>query len=124
VFESACFRATRVPEVLAFPHADGFGKYTVGGRGGRVIEVTTLEDGGGIPGSLRAAVEAEGPRCGVFKVAGTIELVSSLDIKNPYITIAGQTAPGQGITIKGYTFYIKTGQVIIRNLRFRLGDFA
>lgn len=115
--------ARPVPEVLAFPHADGFGKYTVGGRGGRVIEVTTLEDGGGIPGSLRAAVEAECPRVVVFKVAGTIDLVSSLDIKNPYITIAGQTAPGQGITIKGYTFYIKTGQVIIRNLRFRLGDF-
>lgn len=108
--------------VLAFPEADGLGKYTVGGRGGRVIEVTTLEDGKGVPGSLREAVEAFGPRIVVFKVAGTIDLVSTLEIWNPYITIAGQTAPGEGITLRNYTFYVKVGEVIIRNIRFRLGD--
>ncbi len=115
-------RGAAAGEVLAFPEADGLGKYTVGGRGGRVIEVTNLLDGPVIPGSLRAAVEASGPRIVVFKVAGTIDLVSPLDIWNPYITIAGQTAPGEGITLRNYTFYIKVGEVIIRNIRFRLGD--
>jgi len=83
----------------AFPGAEGFGAYTIGGRGGKVYEVTNLDDSG--PGSLRAAVEAEGPRIAVFRVSGTIRLKSSLEIENPYITIAGQTAPGAGITIEG-----------------------
>ncbi len=110
------------PRILAFPEADGAGKYTVGGRGGRVIEVTTLEDGRNIPGSLRAAVEASGPRTVVFKVAGTIILKKALKIKNPYITIAGQTAPGQGITLKDYALNVEANEVIIRNIRVRLGD--
>ncbi len=110
--------------VLAFPGADGVGKYTVGGRGGDVYEVTTLQDGPGIPGSLRAAIEATGPRTIVFKVAGTIELKSELRVRNPYLTIAGQTAPGEGITLKGETFSITANEVIIRNIRVRLGDFV
>ena len=105
---------------LAFPSAEGYGKYTVGGRGGKVYEVTTLEDGG--QGSLREAVEAEGPRTVVFRVSGTISLKRQLRISNPYITIAGQTAPGDGICLRGYPVSINADQVIIRYLRVRLGD--
>ena len=108
--------------LLAFYGADGLGKYAKGGRGGDIYVVTTLEDGPGIPGSLRAAVEASGPRTVVFDVAGTIELQSNLRVRNPYLTIAGQTAPGEGITLKGCTFNISADEVIVRSLRVRYGD--
>jgi pectate lyase len=111
--------------IPAFPGAEGFGANSVGGRGGRVIEVTNLSDSG--PGTLRAAIEAEGPRIVVFRVAGTIELKTSLEIIHPYITIAGQTAPGGGVTLKGYPsnenipLIVNTHDVIIRYLRSRPG---
>lgn len=106
--------------ILAFPGAEGYGKYTRGGQGGAVYEVTNLDDSG--DGSLRAAVEAEGPRTVVFRVSGTIELESPLVIENPYITIAGQTAPGDGITIRDYPLQIGADQVIVRYLRLRQGN--
>lgn len=109
------------PRHLAFPGAEGFGRFAIGGRGGRVIEVTNLDDSG--PGSLRAAVEAEGPRTVVFRVGGVIDLKSKLVIRNPYITVAGQTAPGDGIAVHGYTFGCYAAHdVIIRYLRIRVGD--
>ncbi|MCX6954991.1 MAG: pectate lyase [Verrucomicrobia bacterium] len=113
-------RNLRPAHAPAFPGAEGFGKFTVGGRGGRVIEVTNLNDNG--PGSLRAAVMATGPRTVVFRVSGTIALESELKFRTPYITIAGQTAPGDGICIKNYQVNFDTSQVIMRYLRFRPGD--
>jgi len=108
---------------LAFPGAEGYGRFAAGGRGGRVIEVTNLDDSG--PGSLRAAVEAEGPRTVVFRVGGTIKLASKLVVRNPYLTVAGQTAPGDGICIRGYTFgCLGTHDVILRYVRIRVGDEA
>jgi hypothetical protein len=108
---------------LAFPGAEGYGRFARGGRGGRVIEVTNLDDAG--PGSLRAAVEAEGPRTVVFRVGGTIELRSKLVIRNPYITIAGQTAPGDGIAVANYTYgALGAHDVIMRYMRIRVGDAA
>jgi hypothetical protein len=106
---------------LAFPGAEGYGRFAIGGRGGRVLEVTNLDDSG--PGSLRAAVESDGPRTVVFRVGGTIKLQSKLLIRNPYITIAGQTAPGDGICVRGYTFgCFGTHDVIMRFVRIRVGD--
>ena len=108
--------------VLAFPGAAGYGKHTKGGRGGKVIEVTTLADSGA--GSLRWAIDSSGPRIVVFRVGGTINLSKPLDIKNPFLTIAGQTAPGGGILLKGDTLRIRASEVIVRNLRIRPGAAA
>ncbi|MCL2513182.1 MAG: hypothetical protein FWF08_04695 [Oscillospiraceae bacterium] len=108
--------------LLAFPGADGVGKYTAGGRGGDVYVVTSLEDTRE-PGTLRWACEASGPRTVVFDVAGTIEMKSRLWINNGDITIAGQTAPGDGISLKGWGFVFDgVNNVIVRNIRVRLGD--
>ena len=112
----------------AFPGAEGYGTDTPGGRGGTVCQVTNLNDSGA--GSLRACVEASGPRTVIFRTGGTINLQSRLDVFNPFLTIAGQTAPGDGITLrmapgsstdKG-TMQIETHDVVIRYVRFRPGD--
>ena len=113
------FRPDRAP---AFPTAEGFGKYSLGGRGGKVIPVTNLNDHG--PGSFRAACDAKGPRIVVFRMSGTIPLDSEIQIQNPYITIAGQTAPGDGICIAHRQVKVETDHVVIRYLRFRPGDVA
>ncbi len=114
------FFSTSWSQQLAFPTAAGFGAYSKGGRGGQVLYVTNLNDQG--EGSLRWAVEQEGPRTVVFEVSGTILLKTRLSIKNPYITIAGQTAPGDGICLRGETVKIYTHDIIIRYIRVRLGD--
>lgn len=107
----------------AFPGAEGFGAYTLGGRGGTVYIVTNTNDSGA--GSLRQCVEASGPRTCVFEVGGLISLNSTLTIRNPYLTIAGQTAPGGGITLKLGTaseaISVQTSQVIIRYISVRPG---
>jgi pectate lyase len=110
----------RLPEevIPAFPGAWGGGMFTTGGRGGKVMAVTNLNDSG--PGSLRAALEAKGARIVVFRVAGTIKISRDLNIKHPNITIAGQSAPGDGICVAG-TLNINTHNVIIRHLRVRRG---
>jgi pectate lyase len=112
--------ATGTADIPAFPGAEGFGAYTVGGRGGRVITVTNLNDRG--PGSLRSACEISEPRIIVFAVGGTINLRNTIQIRDPFITIAGQTAPGDGISLSGDGISIHTNNVVIRGLRVRVGD--
>jgi hypothetical protein len=107
-------------EVPAFPGAEGGGKYSFGGRGGKVIVVTNLNDDG--PGSFRWAVEQGGARIIVFNVAGIIRIKTPVIIRAPYITIAGQTAPGDGVCIAGESVWINTHDVIIRYMRFRRGE--
>lgn len=107
-------------DLPAFPGAEGFGAQTPGGRGGKVLFVTNLEDSG--PGSLREACGTDGARIIIFRVSGTIALKSNLTVNKPYLTIAGQTAPGEGICLRDATFGIATHDVVVRHLRSRLGD--
>ena len=108
--------------VLAFEGAEGFGAETPAGRGGVILRVTNLDDAG--PGSLRQALSATGTRVVIFEVSGTITLASNLDIDAPFVTVAGQTAPSPGITLRGAAIRINTHDVLIRHLRIRVGDGA
>ena len=115
-------RNQREPQ-LAFPGAEGYGRFAKGGRGGDVYHVTNLKDKG--PGSLREGIEKrKGPRTIVFDVSGTIRLAEKLGVSDvPGLTIAGQTAPGDGITLRDHTFKIEDcSDIIVRYLRVRLGD--
>src|SRR5437868_9486460 len=107
-------------DIPAFPGAWGGGMYSFGGRGGKVYAVTSLDDAG--PGTFREACNAVGPRIVVFNAAGTIHLKNRVRIRAPYITIAGQTAPGDGVCIRGATVCVDTHDVVIRHLRFRRGE--
>jgi hypothetical protein len=118
----SCKTNSSTQQILAFPEAQGYGKYTQGGRGGRVILVDSLEDSDNArPGTLRYAVKAKGPRTIIFNVSGLIHLVKPLEIKEDFVTIAGQTSPN-GIVITGSETQIDASQVIIRYLRFRPGS--
>lgn len=119
---AGCMETPAAAQVPAFPGAEGAGAMSLGGRGGRVLRVTNLNDSG--PGSLRAAVEAPGPRIVVFDVGGTISLVKPLWIRNDQITIAGQTAPGGGITLRDRGLRIAASDVVVRFIRSRLGDWG
>ncbi len=106
----------------AFPGAEGFGADTAGGRGGKVLIVSNLNDSGA--GSLRGACEAEGARIVVFRVSGVIELQSPIRITEPFITIAGQSAPGAGVCLKRHGMAIDTHDVVVRHIRSRPGDIS
>jgi hypothetical protein len=107
-------------DIPAFPGAEGGGAFSFGGRGGKVYVVTSLADSG--PGTLRDACEKGGARIVVFNVAGIIRIKTPLIIRAPYITIAGQTAPGDGVCVAGETVWINTHDVVIRHMRFRRGE--
>ena len=104
---------------IAFPGAEGYGKYTSGGRGGKVFVVKNLNDNG--PGSFREAAEQKTKRIIVFAISGTIHLEKKLVIQGN-ATIAGQSAPGDGICIADEPVSIGGDNIIVRFLRFRLGD--
>ena len=104
----------------AFPGAEGFGAFTSGGRGGKTIYVDNLNDSG--PGSLRAAIEAPGPRTVVFRVGGVIPLKSTLIINEPFLTMDGGNAPGAGILLRNHGVEVRTHDVVLRYFRVRVGD--
>jgi hypothetical protein len=108
------------PRRVAFPGAEGWGRFSRGGRGGRVLHVTNLNSSG--PGSFKAAIDDTGPRTIVFDISGIIPLTGSLQLKNNDCTVAGQTAPGKGICFKDYDFGPYGGSdFIIRHVRVRVG---
>ncbi len=111
---------TKLSYLPAFPGAQGAGAKATGGRGGHVIAVTRLDDAG--EGTLRAALEASGPRIVVFRVSGTIALKKKITVTNGDVTVAGQSAPGDGICLKNYSLIISGSNIIVRHLRSRLGD--
>jgi len=115
-------RPTDLPQasIPAFPGAEGGGKYSFGGRGGKVLVVTSLADSG--PGTLRWACEQGGARIIVFNVAGIIRIKTPIIVRAPYISIEGQTAPGNGVCVAGESFWINTHDVVIRFMRFRRGE--
>ncbi len=121
LFIICLIKASVFAQQLSFPGAEGGGRFSRGGRGGKVIEVTTLSDINTV-GGLRYAVNQTGARTVVFRVSGTIILNSELQITKDSITIAGQTAPGDGICIRKFPMRISANHVILRHLRFRLGD--
>lgn len=112
-----CVQHAQLP---AFPHAEGYGASAVGGRGGIIIEVTNLNDSGA--GSFREACNTSGARIIVFRVGGVINLQNEISLTEPFVTIAAQTAPGDGIVLKNSQLAIFTHDVIIRGMRFRPGD--
>lgn len=114
-----CTVASGLP---VFPGAAGFGTTTPAGRGGQILEVTSLEDDG--PGTLRDAVRTSGPRIIVFRVGGTITLHNHLEIHEPFLTIAGQTAPGDGILVSGAGIMIFTHDILVQHVRIRPGTIA
>nr|WP_320058327.1 polysaccharide lyase [uncultured Bacteroides sp.] len=115
-------RPTDLPQanIPSFPGAEGGGMYSFGGRGGKVITVTNLNDRG--PGSLREACETGGARIVVFNVSGIIRIKTPIIVRAPYITIAGQTAPGDGVCLAGESFWVNTHDVVVRHMRFRRGE--
>lgn len=123
----ACVCASAQQRLTAFPGAEGYGKFTTGGRGGNVYYVTRLDDCSDadlVEGTLRWALRSgdDTPRTVLFKVCGTIVLTSKLKLEHPNVTIAGQTAPGGGICVAGACIYVCKPNVIIRHIRFRSGD--
>jgi pectate lyase len=108
----------------SFPGAEGYGSKSRGGRGGRVLIVDSLEDrvGNPAPGTLRWALRQSGKRIIIFRVAGTIELAGKLHLENPFATVAGQTAPGEGITLKNFPLVVHTHDIVIQGIRVRIGD--
>src|SRR5688572_23514574 len=116
----AAIAAARAYAVPVIPGAAGYGMSTPAGRGGAVYRVTNLKTDGA--GSLKACIDATGPRTCIFEISGTITLTSEVTIRNGKLTIAGQTAPSPGIMIRGAGFKIHTSDVLMQHLRFRVGD--